>query len=357
MKNIKEKKRHLLQEFKSQLWPRSLKTWQLDNILVDLETEPIAGDEFKAGFSKIPSGIKIYSYEQAPEKLRTKFLKYYQAQNKLDKYLLATAKNYFIVNIKATADLVINWRNNLISSQVVFFLISGQGRVEIIEEQNSSRPWLGQAVITEIAPASQATHTLLVKKNKGLTHLYYRAFIKAAANFSWQMAVHNKASLTGSLVTTGQARGSQSYQLVAGKFTDSSQTNLLMINDHQGENNDGDMIFKGLGDDRTKACLAGIIRIGKKSKYSNSYLKEDIILLNERAKITAIPNLEILNNEVKASHGATVGKIDERAMFYLMSRGLNKVQARDLILAGFFKGIIGKIDNKGVREKFAKVLL
>lgn len=357
MTTIKEKRKILLQEFKSQDWLRQFKTWDLGKKLTASKYQLISLAQFKVVFSKLDDKVKIYTLANAPARLKSKFLKYYQAEGKLDKYLLATAKNHFIVDIKATDDVVINWRNSLISSQVVFFLVSGQGKVEIMEEQKSDGLFVGQAIIVEAQSNSQVIYTLLIKKNKGLSHLYYRAYLNESAQFKWQTAINNKAIIIGSLATVGRESGSQSYQLLAGKFTDSSQTSLLMINNHQGEYAQGDMVFKGLGDNNARVHVEGVIRIGKDSKYSNSYLQEDIILLDKKAKVTAVPNLEILNNEVKASHGATVGKIDERAVFYLMSRGLDADQARNLILTGFFKTIIGRIDNRVVKEKFEKILI
>ncbi len=81
----------------------------------------------------------------------------------------------------------------------------------------------------------------------------------------------------------------------------------------------------------------GKIKIGKKAIGADGYLKQEILLLDPGAQAVAIPDLEIEQNEVKASHAAAVSTFDSEQMFYLMSRGFSKVEARDMIVAAWLK--------------------
>ncbi|MBI2656509.1 SufD family Fe-S cluster assembly protein [Candidatus Woesearchaeota archaeon] len=82
-----------------------------------------------------------------------------------------------------------------------------------------------------------------------------------------------------------------------------------------------------------------------------SYLANNILKLGDKTLANSIPSLKIDANDVKASHGATVGQIDEEHMFYLMSRGLSRAEAERLIVEGFFEPIIQKIPLEELREK------
>ena len=131
---------------------------------------------------------------------------------------------------------------------------------------------------------------------------------------------------------------------------------VKFINNHQSKGSTGDIVFKGLGNDTARARIDGLIEIGKKAIDTNSYLQEDILLVSPGSNIDAQPNLEISNNEVKASHGATLGSVDPKVLFYLMSRGLSANEAEQLVIGGFLGNITKNIENELVAEQFKKSL-
>ena len=73
-------------------------------------------------------------------------------------------------------------------------------------------------------------------------------------------------------------------------------------------------------------------------------------MLSEHAKADAIPNLEIENNEVRCGHAASVGPVDEEALFYLQSRGISRREAERLIVFGFFQEVLDRVDLPEVRR-------
>jgi len=81
--------------------------------------------------------------------------------------------------------------------------------------------------------------------------------------------------------------------------------------------------------------LEGTIIIAKGAELVEGFLRQKVLLVGENARAVAIPELEIECNEVKASHAASVGRIDEEQIFYLMSRGLSKKEAEELIIEAF----------------------
>ncbi|NUM25081.1 MAG: SufD family Fe-S cluster assembly protein [Candidatus Buchananbacteria bacterium] len=154
------------------------------------------------------------------------------------------------------------------------------------------------------------------------------------------------------LAINQHSSGSIGNIICAFDFKNQSRTSVSLINNHQGRDTVGDIKFRGLGRDAAKALIEGMISIGKKGSNTNSYLQQDVLLVSPTASIDAKPNLEILNNEVKASHGATLASFDPSVLFYLESRGLDERQAQQLIINGFFNSLIAKVDNKIIIKQF-----
>jgi len=93
--------------------------------------------------------------------------------------------------------------------------------------------------------------------------------------------------------------------------------------------------LKGVARDKSKIRFLGRIIIEKGCGDTNSFLEERILLLSDQAKAEAVPELEILADDVKCSHAATISSIPKEHLFYLQSRGLSKIKAEELIVEGF----------------------
>ena len=107
---------------------------------------------------------------------------------------------------------------------------------------------------------------------------------------------------------------------------------------------------------KAKLNYLGKIRMEKNSKNSDGYQKQDTLLLSEEAIANSIPELEILENEVKCSHGVTISRINEDNLFYLKSRGLNEEQAKKEIIKGFLEPLIIKINNNSIKKEIRNVI-
>ena len=100
---------------------------------------------------------------------------------------------------------------------------------------------------------------------------------------------------------------------------------------HRAPNTTANTTLNGVAWDASKLRLSGTIVIEKLAQQTQSFLRESILLLSPTAKAEAVPNLEILANDVKCSHAATISNISDEQVFYLMSRGISKQQAEELI--------------------------
>lgn len=126
--------------------------------------------------------------------------------------------------------------------------------------------------------------------------------------------------------------------------------NLSYNSIHESGNTFSNILTKGVLDDYSNSIYRGLIKIKSNAQNSNGYQKEDVLILNDNAKADSIPNLEIENNEVKCSHGASIGHIDRDKLFYLMSKGISKEMCVEIIVKGFFSEIISDVKDEFLRE-------
>lgn len=126
---------------------------------------------------------------------------------------------------------------------------------------------------------------------------------------------------------------------------------LDTLTHHIGLSTGGDLLLKGALRDNARAVFQGMIKIDPNGQQTNSYLKNENLLLSDHARADSIPSLEIDANDVRASHGATVSRVDEEYIFYLQSRGIPRSTAVRMIVEGFFSSIFDRMSQERVREK------
>jgi len=114
---------------------------------------------------------------------------------------------------------------------------------------------------------------------------------------------------------------------------------------HRARDTSSDVLWRGIAEGRGRGILSGAITVAQGADGADAQLQTKNLLLSPHAEIDAQPVLEIYADEVKASHGATVGQLDERILFYLRSRGIPLAQARDLLIAGFAREALTRDDG------------
>ncbi|HNB52755.1 MAG TPA: Fe-S cluster assembly protein SufD, partial [Anaerolineales bacterium] len=126
---------------------------------------------------------------------------------------------------------------------------------------------------------------------------------------------------------------------------------------HNAPHTTSDLLFKGALKDTSRSVWQGMIYVAPGAQKTDGYQANRNLVLNPKARADSIPGLEILADDVRCTHGATVGKIDPELVFYLQSRGVPLHDAERLIVDGFFDPIMQRIPYEGVRERFAKAIL
>ena len=125
---------------------------------------------------------------------------------------------------------------------------------------------------------------------------------------------------------------------------------------HNAPKTFSDILTKGALAGSGKCIYGGLIKIKENAFGSEGHQKEDVLLLSRNAAAASIPNLEINNNEVKCTHGASIGRIDREKLFYMMSRGLNEKQAEQEYVKGFFEELMKKMQVKNLRDNMYKMI-
>ena len=121
------------------------------------------------------------------------------------------------------------------------------------------------------------------------------------------------------------------------------------LQDHQVGNTTSDLLFKGALQDTARTVYAGLIKIEKHAARSDAYQANRNLVLSDKAKATSIPMLEIDNNDVRCTHGATVGPVDPNHLFYLRSRGIPESTAKRMLIQGFFGQVLDRIPFEEAR--------
>jgi len=122
------------------------------------------------------------------------------------------------------------------------------------------------------------------------------------------------------------------------------------LQDHRVGNTRSDLLFKGALQDVARTVYAGLIRIEKHAARSDAYQANRNLVLSDKAKATSIPMLEIDNNDVRCTHGATVGPVDPEHLFYLRSRGIPEPTAKRMLIQGFFGDVLDRIPFEHARK-------
>ncbi len=141
---------------------------------------------------------------------------------------------------------------------------------------------------------------------------------------------------------------------------ESEHLDVFAVDLHETGPSEGDVHWRGIATGSSRASFEGLIKIDPGSQQTHTYLQIHSMMLSPRARIDAIPSVLVSADDVSASHGGTVGELDESAIFYMQSRGLDRATAVRVIVEGFFEPLIDELRDEPlqglVRAKIAAKL-
>lgn len=126
---------------------------------------------------------------------------------------------------------------------------------------------------------------------------------------------------------------------------------------HAGPHTESQLDMKGALNEDGYSVNYSIVNVGPDARNSSGHQHQETLLLSDKARADAIPKLDVENNDVSASHGATVGQVDPEQLFYLRARGFSETAAKRLIVEGFFEPLLREIPVDDVREEVRAAIL
>lgn len=229
-------------------------------------------------------------------------------------------------------------------------------KVSVVERLRSDAHAGLVGSVVEILPRDGAkVHYAGVQDvSQSATHVFAkRAIVPRDAHVAWVDAQFGAVVSRGSLESVLAGAGASS-EIVSAFFGDGKQhfdasTALL----HRARSTSGRIRAKGALLGEAYSYYAGLVSIGHEAPGSAGHLTENTLLLSEKAHADAIPKLDVENNDVQASHGASVGQVDADQLFYIQSRGLDRASALRVLVEGFFEPLLAAIPTVSVREELA----
>ena len=119
---------------------------------------------------------------------------------------------------------------------------------------------------------------------------------------------------------------------------------------HHGEHTTADLVTRGVLDDEARSVYEGVQDVGRGAWDTNSYQRENTLMLSDESEADASPKLIINNHDTEASHSATVGQVDAEELFYMTSRSIGPEQARNMLVDGFFVPVLEEVEVEELRE-------
>ena len=166
------------------------------------------------------------------------------------------------------------------------------------------------------------------------------------------------SQLSRTNVEAGLSASGGDSEMLGLYFADQNQVlDHHTLQDHIAPNAHSDLLYKGALRDESIAVFSGLIRVEPGAQKTDAYqTNRNLILGTDEAFAVSLPNLEIMADDVKCSHGSTTGQVDETDLFYLMSRGIPRREAEKLVVFGFFGEITSRIPLKGLKEKLDRAI-
>lgn len=220
------------------------------------------------------------------------------------------------------------------------------------------------------ASFTNAAIQIFVEDNASLTH--YRVQKESPEAFHYgvtEVTVGRGSSYDSTNINLG---GALSRHDIDVKFTaeggEAWVDGLYMLNgtqhhdthsiiDHQVPNCLSHQTYKGVLNDKSRAVFNGKVFVRENARGTDAQQQNKNLLLSNDARVDTKPQLEIFNDDVKCSHGATVGQLEEEELFYLLTRGLPEVLARNLLTYGFVEQIINKIEIDTIKSDLDRAVL
>jgi Fe-S cluster assembly protein SufD len=227
----------------------------------------------------------------------------------------------------------------------------------VIEEYTGASGYSNAAVELFVEQGAKLEYVSLQNLAKETWHFaVHRATVARDAELDW--VAGGFGSRKGKIRIHNDLAGQGATSRVTGAyFADGTQhLDYDTFQQHHAPSTTSDFAFKGVLREQASVVWRGMIRVEEDAQKTNAYQENRNLILSPDAHADSIPGLEILANDVRCTHGATISQVDREQLFYAMSRGLTRSDAERLIVRGFFQDVLDRIELDPVREALADAL-
>ncbi len=230
-----------------------------------------------------------------------------------------------------------------------FLIIIGDGaEVDILEDSiDYGRPGLKTNVVEMfIGKEAKVNYIMTQKLNDGVYNFTTRrAVLGKDSKLNWLGCTLGSrfSQIENTSILKEEGAESNNYGIFIGM--NEEQFDFFNNVRHEAPHTNSEILTRGIVKDKSKSLCRGSIEIKKNAHSCDAFQRADTLMLSKGAEADAVPELKIDNNDVKCSHGSTIGQVDEEKMFYLMTRGLNEQEARKTIVQGFLEPTISKMKH------------
>jgi Fe-S cluster assembly protein SufD len=234
-------------------------------------------------------------------------------------------------------------------------------RFTLVEEAASGSPdlraYTNEAVELFVEQGAKLEYVSMQNLSRETWHFAsHRALVERDAELDW--VAGGFGSKKGKVRIQNDLAGQGATSRVTGAYFADAEQHLDYdtFQEHIAPSTTSDFAFKGALRDKATAVWRGMIRVERDAQKTNAYQENRNLMLSPTTHAVPIPGLEIMANDVRCTHGATVSRVDRDELFYAMARGLSRGAAERLIVRGFFQDILDRIEFQAVREAVAATL-
>jgi Fe-S cluster assembly protein SufD len=183
-----------------------------------------------------------------------------------------------------------------------------------------------------------------------------RANVARDAEIDWVLGMFGASFQRYDVECVMEGEGGTSFMYAVGVLDGKQQFGQFTKQHHKKGNTVSDLMFKNVLRDSAVTNYAGMIKVEKDANGTNAYQANRNLVLSDKVKCDTKPILEIESNQLRCTHGATVGRLDENQLFYLRSRGLTTDQASDVLIEAFLDPVLARIRVEDVQKEFAALV-
>jgi Fe-S cluster assembly protein SufD len=228
--------------------------------------------------------------------------------------------------------------------------------VDRFKSEESLMPSMCASVV-EVTAGRGATvnYISLQEWGRGVSHFQTQRFTGYRDSTVRSLAV-NLGSRFARTQVESVLKGEGSFSEMLGLYFADSDQHFAQrtLQEHAAPHATSDLLYKGALKENSRSEYSGLIKVAKGAQGTDAYQANRNLVLSEDALAHSIPQLEIEANEVRCTHGATVSPVEEEHLFYLMSRGIDRVTAQKLVVFGFFGEVLDRIRLPQVREDLSE---